>query len=363
MLCAIILGSILIVLFHFGIGRRRIIFRRATIPYFLFLILVVFRVILPIDSDVFIVLRSKHVFTALNNFLRIQVYKSITIENVLYSIWCVGAIISLWRWNRAIKIDSKNLKILRNTSKKINGKYSYITEKVGLDSNRVYISDKVDEVITTGIKDYMIFLPKMDYADNDLLNILSHEASHIEHADILIRMILHVFSCIFWWNPLFKLFERDYVILMEYRCDECAVKYCTIAEKVDYVETLKRMAIVKADFVYRYMEAGFAVASEKSSLILRARRVLEIKQANHRIIMAIGALELVLFVLSYFVIIQPFYDPNDIHIEGELTINSNNAFLVKKDSNYRLYIYEDDWGIISQDEINMEPYCRLEIRR
>ena len=28
--------------------------------------------------------------------------------------------------------------------------------------------------------------------------------------------------------------------LMEYRCDENAVKHCSLAEKIDYVETLKK---------------------------------------------------------------------------------------------------------------------------
>ena len=238
--CAILLGSLLILLFHFGICREKIAFKKAIIPYFVLLFFIFLRIVLPIDSDAFIVLRSKYVLTVMSNLWKIQVYKRITIGMAFYAIWGSGAIISLCGWCMVLKRDIRKLRELKMNSNPISNEYSYIAKRVGLNPSRIFVSDKIGEVVTVGIRDYMILLPELDYSENDMINILSHEASHVEHADILIRMVLHVFCCLFWWNPIFKLLESDYAILMEYRCDENAVKHCSLAEKIDYVETLKK---------------------------------------------------------------------------------------------------------------------------
>lgn len=111
------------------------------------------------------------------------------------------------------------------------------------------------------------------------------------------------------------------------------------------------------------MKAGFAIASKKSALISRAKRVLEIEKIKPKRIAGIIVLELLLFIMSYLVIIQPYYNPYNNSVADEIIIDNSNAYLKEENGEYKLYINGDNWGILSEDETNMEPYCRLEIRR
>ena len=356
---AIILGSVLLLLFHFGICNRKKTIKDAITPYITLLLLIFIRVIFPVDSDAFYVIRSTKLLNAVHDLLMITLLYDLSIEKVLVLTWIIGAIVSLFIWNCSIKKDVQKTKIIKECASSLSEKQLSIATKAGLNANCVFVTDKIDEVVTVGIREYMILLPQTDYSDIDLYNIFVHEAAHIKHRDIRNRVLLHAFCCIFWWNPIFRLFEKDYSILMEYRCDENAVQSYTLSEKIAYVETMKKMTVVKLDYCYRYMEAGFAIASRKSMLISRADRVFINEKKNIKRIAVAIALEICLFFLSYAVIFQPYYEPE---IEGEVAVDETNAYLIKEDDEYRIIIDDEDWGIVPKDDLKTRPYCRLEIR-
>ncbi|SHN62542.1 BlaR1 peptidase M56 [Butyrivibrio hungatei DSM 14810] len=357
---AIALGTIFITLFHFGICAREKAIKDAITPYITLLLLIVIRVILALDSDAFRVIGSKRILATFNDLLQITFGRDLSVGKALALLWFVGAIVSIFLWIISVKKDIKKSKYIRECASKLPRRQAYIADRAGLKADSVFLTDKVDEVITFGIKEYSLFLPKTKYSDIDLYNIFVHEAAHIKHKDIRNRMLLHAFCCIFWWNPFFRLFEKDYAVLMEYRCDENAVKSYTLSEKISYVETLKKMTIVKLDYCYRYMEAGFAIASRKSTLVSRADRILDDSKKDLKKTVGIIVLELCLFLLSYSVIFQPHYDPPAI--EGEVIVDKTTAYLVREGEGCRIYINGEDWGFVPKEDLKTKPYCRLEIR-
>lgn len=356
---AITLGSVLLLVFHFGICNRKKTIKDAITPYITLLLLIFIRVVFPLDSDFSNVISSAKVLTVFNDLLKRSLVSNLSVEKILVLIWGIGAIVSLFIWNCSIRKDVQKTKHIRECASSLPERQACIATKAGLNANCVFVTDKIDEVVTVGIREYMILLPQTDYSDTDLYNIFVHEAAHIKHRDIRNRVLLHAFCCIFWWNPIFRLFEKDYSILMEYRCDDNAVQSYTLSEKIAYVETMKKMTVVKLDYCYRYMEAGFAIASRKSTLISRADRIFINEKKNIKRIAVAIALEICLFFLSYAVIFQPSYEPE---IEGEIVIDETNAYLIKEEDDYRIFINDEDWGIVPKENIKTRPYCKLEIR-
>ncbi|MCR5776940.1 MAG: M56 family metallopeptidase, partial [Lachnospiraceae bacterium] len=310
----------------------------------------------------FIVIRSERLLTYLNDFLSKSLYTNITIEYILYLTWFAGTIISLMYFFVILRQDIIKFNKIISKCSTISKQYIEIANRAGIDCNHILISDCVDEAVTIGIMDCRVVLPEMDYTETDMENILFHEASHITHKDILIKVILYILVCVFWWNPIFRLLIVDYSILIEYRCDEEVVKGLPLSERIAYVETMKKVALVNNERKERYRSAGFAFESKKSALVMRAKRILA-KDSIYKDNIAIIILALVLFVLSYLIIVQPYYDPNDSIIQDEMIINRNNAYIIENYEGYRLYIDGEDWGIISQKEMRKAPYSRLEIKR
>ena len=65
---AIIMGTFIIILFHFRLVRMRVPNQDAIKPYFIMILLIVLRVVLPIDSEAFFVIRSTRILTRLYEF-------------------------------------------------------------------------------------------------------------------------------------------------------------------------------------------------------------------------------------------------------------------------------------------------------
>lgn len=361
MLYSVLIGSLMILMFHWIILNSKHLTRCKGVTSLFLLLLVFFRIVLPIDSDLFIVIRSTRILTKLNDILSKNLYQDITVETGAIFLWIIGALILLLRWVKILIKDINKTNFIKRNSKHIPKQYVGYLQEVGINHNRVVISDFVDEVITIGIIDYMVVLPNVDYTYKDIVNIMLHEASHIEHKDILIKIVLHVFSCIFWWNPVFKVVENDYATIIEYRCDDNAVNYYDENERIDYVKTLKKMALIKLNSENKFMEVNFSNAPKESILIARARRILEnnFPKGHHDI--AFILLGCLLFALSYMFILQPFYSPDSDSIKNEIKIERNTSYLIKEGEEFKLYVNGEDWGLIKNEELGMKPYCELEI--
>ena len=224
-------------------------------------------------------------------------------------------------------------------------------------------SKDIDVVVTVGAFDYCVFIPDWDYSEQDLKNILRHEADHIHHGDIFIKMLIHIACCFLWWNPLLLLIEKDFSLLIEYRCDDHAVREYSDVEKIGYVETIKKMAILKVGYPCECNAVGFAIASEKSALLSRAERVLYSQNKKRRVVsMLLCSLAFILFLGSYTVQAQPSGDPG--YIEGEIIITKDNAYLQITPDGYDMYVDNELFERhIPKKELKIEPYSILEIRK
>ena len=268
--------------------------------------------------------------------------------------------ISFAKWFMQISNTKNHVLFLKKIANKIPEKYEYVAFQSGINPNRVLLSKYIDEVATVGAFDYYVLLPDMEYSEQDIRNILRHEVEHIQHKDILVKMILHMARCIMWWNPIFALFECDYSLLSEYRCDDNAVRGYSDLEKISYVETLKMMAVVKSNSLHRCNVAGFAITSKKSTLISRANRVLD-KNKYHKRSAAMVMLGIALFLLSYTVQIQPSYDAKLTN--NVLEVSPNNAYIKSINGEYVLYIDDEVIEYLEEKDLIYSPYNRLEIRK
>ena len=108
-----------------------------------------------------------------------------------------------------------------------------------------------------GVLDKSIILPDEEYSDKELYHILSHEYMHFLNRDLQIKMLIHIFCCIFWWNPAVYLMKEDVNQILEIRCDLCVTGGMDSKEKAEYLTTI--LSIIKtADAAKRKMAYGAA---------------------------------------------------------------------------------------------------------
>lgn len=64
-----------------------------------------------------------------------------------------------------------------------------------------------------------ILLPSQEYTEEELFHILRHELQHFQTHDLLVKWMIRVFQCLFWWNPLVYLLGKDIVKGKNYELD------------------------------------------------------------------------------------------------------------------------------------------------
>lgn len=84
-----------------------------------------------------------------------------------------------------------------------------------------------------------ILLPSREYSADELRHILRHELQHFQTHDLLVKWMIRVFQCLFWWNPLVYLLGRDLDQVLEIKCDLTVTKGYGKKETVAYMRTIK----------------------------------------------------------------------------------------------------------------------------
>lgn len=104
----------------------------------------------------------------------------------------------------------------------------------------IYIVPGCKTPMGIGVFKKRILLPRQDYTEQELRYILLHEETHFAHHDQLIKMLMQILCCIFWWNPFVYLLQKAVSQMLEIRCDR---EVAQSADKAEYMEVL--LALVK----------------------------------------------------------------------------------------------------------------------
>lgn len=102
--------------------------------------------------------------------------------------------------------------------------YSYIAIRIKLMCSirvrdNIYLADGIGTSFVFGLVRPKIYLPS-GLKDDKASYIISHEQKHIKRKDYIMKPLMYLLTCIYWFNPLswicFYLFAKD----MEMACDE-----------------------------------------------------------------------------------------------------------------------------------------------
>ncbi|MCI8307026.1 MAG: M56 family metallopeptidase [Lachnospiraceae bacterium] len=108
---------------------------------------------------------------------------------------------------------------------------------------RVPIRHSTDINIPMGIGVFRksIILPMEEYSDSELYYILRHEYTHFQNRDLIIKILIHIYRCIFWWNPAIYLLEKNLARILEIRCDLNVTGSMQSRDKAEYLTTIVTM--------------------------------------------------------------------------------------------------------------------------
>ena len=385
---AVLTNSLMIVAIYF---LRKIPYFANLFSIWFMIVLYMFcilRVFLPIElPSVQIILRDNTIYNFLvESMAKRSDYAMIAPGLVLYiilGVWLVGTIVFLlvslyiqkakttyYLANYDFTTDHERI-LFRGIADEILGKDSKIYVKK---------TDAVSKIIVIGYQKKYVFLPVGEYSDAELEMIFRHECTHIKNKDLWLKLLIHIYCCIFWWNPFSYLLKLDLSYTLEMKCDLVAVQGFSDDKVQLYFDALtKRRGTEKKDkkkgILQRwfnrlrsdpfFLNAEFSDHRKAKELFKRIRAITAkpSKRVGQVIVNTVVSLVFVaIFVASYIFIWQPFYgydttDENYQLIDDEIIVDDTNSYLVpQEDGSYLFYFKVGPPVPVSKEEYEQGLY-------
>lgn len=344
---------------------------------FILLIMVVgiIRLFLPIEPQFSYVIMSKSFMPSCQQFLKTEVFQilgfSVNRFDVFIAIWTIGSVVYLTgiligimkitlRTKKLVSVDNSQAQRIMNT---------IVLDSKTKQKNRIIVSENVDTPMLVGLFTPTILLPALSLSDEEMRCVLLHEWNHFLHKHLWVKLFFNVLCALLWWNPLVYLLKNDLDYIQEVSCDRLVVNGVGDSERVKYVEAtmnvMKQLASPKPQLALSSI--GF-IATNSERIVQRCELVLfPPKRFNKCVQITLGTVLLVLVMLSYVFIVQPFTPPpsdDKTSPDGEyISITPENSYLTKNgDETYKLFFNGQLFDTIDSSQADSLPYSRLPIK-
>lgn len=292
---------------------------------------------------------------------------NVTFVSILIIIMSMGSILLLirffYQYKKVMKIILSYVKIENEQYQEILGQVMERKKKIKVD---VYFSEQLNIPIGIGVFKKSIILPNRDHSETELYYILLHEYTHFLNNDITIKMLVNIFCCIFWWNPIVYLLKKDLDQMLEIKCDLACTNVMQSDEKVEYLSTIVstiKKATQKNQDINLYPTVALFHSDSNLTVLERFQIVYSnIGWSSKKKIptMIWIVISIFLFLASYTIIPQTAYDVTREEVEehsGAQEVIPSNAHIVRtSDGTYELvtkggiYPIEQDMAIRMESE-------------
>ena len=190
--------------------------------------------------------------------------------------------------------------------------------------------------------------------------IFYHELYHFKLKDLWIKLGLEILCCILWWNPAIYFLRTGINHLLELRCDRNVCSLLNPEDKASYTDALVLIArnqmLSKKLLMSEYTGKETVLKlKERFSHILNLQ-----KQKTSPLSIFLLVLSLGLFVLSYSVTIQPYFEAPSV--ENQETVQDTSPFILRQADGTLLYFENgENRAILTEDMLEQEPYCNIPI--
>lgn len=246
---------------------------------------------------------------------------------------------------------------------------------IGRSKRKINVSIMYSPEITmpmgVGVFRHYILLPDREYGDDELFYTLLHEYTHFLNRDLLVKMLIHIYCCVFWWNPTVYLLRKDLEQTLEIKCDLTITKTLNKDEKVIYLQTIAS-AVKKAieiDFVKYQAKVVSQLAGNKSAVMERFE-IIAIEEPKYRVTIKSAIFYMFfisVFTLSYTIVLQPKGNPPQSEIieeDGDFELTPQNTYILEtKDGRYILKTPDGRFDEISEYSKNMMVESGFEIKK
>lgn len=265
-----------------------------------------------------------------------------TISQMFLIVWGLTAAVKLLRYIKRyhkLTLWLYSFQFYKEGEEGLEKVQTYLKKKIKVDIRK---SADVSAPVGFGIFHKIIVLPERIYEDDELFYILLHECQHFLNHDCMVKTLMEIYQCIFWWNPFTRYLRKDLERHQEICCDLSVVKKMSIAEVKKYLQTIINVLQKSDKGVKDYVGTVSLAGSVECELTERFTIIVENqkRKKSHKKAVIYTGVFAALFIFSYSFMLRPAFDAPLEEIEtepGVYDVNPDNAYIcIDKDGTYKL---------------------------
>lgn len=165
--------------------------------------------------------------------------ESLRVSDVLLFAWGVGILVCVFELIKDYQTTKQNVRACTIQTEGLAWELLGKLQKEEGDERKIEVYRTPYEVpMVVGILHPAILLPDREYQEADLYYIMKHEYTHILNRDTTVKLLLNLWSCVFWWNPITYLLYNNMEKTLELKCDFTVVGELGKDEKVKYLSAI-----------------------------------------------------------------------------------------------------------------------------
>ncbi len=349
--------SLILLLYLIIILEWHIDFYNICKPIFVGIIIIFVRMLLPVNFPFSITIPVQHIIPHITSFLYIYI-GDYTVFDIVLLIWLIGSIIKL------SIMSSKDFKFY--TFLKQSSQTGQTTNETIAAFKKNHENSKLKILITplkispsiTGLFRPILILPDYIFSlsEKEINYIITHEFCHYSNLNLLLKHLIKIFSCIYWWNPIIFSLQKRLDLMMELTTDTAVIKKMTRSQKISYAQcliTVCKLCNFQDNELNFFQSSGIPFLHSETELSVRIKKIVDsIDNTSHRlhIFKFINvSISIIMCLICIFFIPEAY----SISAEAENTsfsISSENAYLIEQENGYELYV--DDEYVTTLPELD-----------
>lgn len=278
-------------------------------------------------------------------------------------LWIAGGVYTSFRY---IRLEYNCASFLNGCPTSTTAQIERLSEELGLPRGLACIHPAVPVPMSLGLFRPRILLTDQSFTDDELRFLLLHEYTHLKHHDAWVKLLFLVLRCVLWWDlPVCRLYS-EIDNMLEFRCDRAVTKGLGVRDRARYLMVLEKVAASQCSLVDDRF--GFSVLAvfrrrtDEDILITRSIAVQKRKEPTLLISVLTVVVLVLVFMLSYLVVVQPVIWPDEPDVNDSITISPDNSYIVHNaDDTYTLWVNGEYVYEIPASSLDSVPHNQLKI--
>lgn len=328
---------------HFIMKRNGILFRGTIKIVFGVIAVIMLRMMVPVNFPFTKTIYSSKLLIGLGNIVYANVYgdREILVSDLLLWLWISVAVILL------IRYFYKRLKVRRCLEqyiiKDIETKeyYEPFLKQAKIKNVRIAIIPEGRQSAIFGVIRPIMILPDAVLEEKTVAYMIQHEIKHYANYDLWLKFLVDLLVVIHWWNPIVYMMRKELSLAFELSNDYMVTRDMPEFEKLEYAQTLVQAAkLMSNQQAYDLNLTGGECLETRIQMLLKEKTTGGVR---NRLLAVANLLFVFLIMIISLVFVPEVFYKESVHydseeFEGSFEITPGNAYYLKTENGYELYV-------------------------